>query len=106
MDRFDEYRVSERVVLKKGTRFRVSGGPLYKTKAGDLITCKARGVMTFLSAYVQGGCTYLEAISDRDGACVLHVEGERRNAMLPELVCAPYRVRSRVTGRRRRRKPK
>jgi hypothetical protein len=96
----DEHRVSARVVLRPGDRFRVSGGPYWRGSNGQRIGMAERGVMTFMRAQQRGAVVLIEARSTA-GCCVLHVAGRRRSRVDPALVCRPYRIRSRVkaTGR-------
>ena len=80
-----EYQVSPRVVLKPGDRFRVSGGPYWKTGSGEKLPMATRGVCRFVSAIRRGKLEFLIATSG-EGTVVLHVAGRRRNAMMPEMV--------------------
>jgi hypothetical protein len=98
----DEYRVSPRVVLQRGDRFRVSHGPYWRSASGKRIRMAERGVITFMRAVKRGSVVLIEARSEA-GCCVLHVAGRRRNRVDPALVCRPYRIRSRVTGSRKSR---
>jgi hypothetical protein len=98
----DEYRVSPRVVLQRGDRFRVSHGPYWRSADGKRVRMAERGVMTFLRAVKRGSVVLVEARSEA-GCCVLHVAGRRRNRVDPALVCRPYRIRSRVKGSRKTR---
>lgn len=88
----DEYRVSPRVVLRKGDRFRVGAGPYWKLSDGRKIPMAVRGVCTFVRAEKIGRRVYIEAVG-RDGSVLLHVEGRRKNKLMPEMVCRPYVVR-------------
>lgn len=88
----DEYQVSPRVTLRRGDRFRVGAGPYWRLSDGRKIPMAVRGVCTFLRAERVGKRVYLEAIA-KDGAVLLHVEGRRRNRLMPELVCRPYVIR-------------
>lgn len=88
-----EYRVSERVVLRPGDRFAVGGGPYWKLAGGDKVPMAVRGVCTFVSAERVGQRVYIHAVG-KDGAALLHVEGRRKNRLMPELVCRPYVIRS------------
>ncbi len=96
----DEYRVSARVVLRPGDRFRVSAGPYWKARSGRRYSMAERGVMVFMRAIQRGAVVLIEARSGA-GCCVLHVAGRRRNRVDPALVCRPYRIKARVraTGR-------
>lgn len=91
----NEYRVSERVVLQPGDQFRVSGGPYWRLDGGQKVPMATRGVCTFRRAIRRGRVVCLEAASN-DGAVILHVEGRRRNRLMPALVCRPYTVKSKV----------
>jgi len=88
----DEYRVSPRVVLRPGDRFKVSRGPYWRTAAGERVPVAVRGVCTLVAVLRQRSRTFLLARSG-EGTVVLHVEGRRKNRMMPELVCRPYTVR-------------
>ena len=100
-----EYQVSPRVVLKPGDRFRVSGGPYWKTGSGEKLPMATRGVCRFVSAIRRGKLEFLIATSG-EGTVVLHVAGRRRNAMMPEMVCRPYVVKSRLKEGTARRRPR
>jgi hypothetical protein len=91
----DEYRISPRVVLRAGDQFRVSGGPYWKLPDGTKLSMAARGVCRFVKATKQGRRVYIEAIA-KEGAVLLHVEGQRKNKLMPEMVCRPYKIKSRV----------
>lgn len=95
-----------RSFLEKGTKFRVKGGPYWITDSGEHIPMRARGVMTFNYAFVRGSCVFIDADSDVDGHVVLHYKGKRTNKLMAgKLVCRPYTIAGRVTGRRRRKPP-
>lgn len=94
----DEYRVSQRVVLRPGDRFRVTGGPYWRCGDGKRLAMAERGVLTFNRAIRYGSVVLIEARS-QDGYCVLHVEGRRRSRVDPALVCRPYRIKARVRPR-------
>ena len=95
-----EYRVSERVVLRAGDRFRVSGGPYYRLASGEKVPMAARGVMTFRRALRtgRGGRRVLiEASAGDEGTVILHIEGSRRSPV-PGLVPRPYRITRKLRG--------
>jgi hypothetical protein len=74
----DSYRVSPRVVLTPGTRFRARGGPLFRLGNGETIAMAAKGPFTFVRHCKRGTCEWLDAL-DRDGNYApLHVAGRRR----------------------------
>jgi hypothetical protein len=89
----NEYRVSERVVLRAGDRFRVSGGPYYRLASGEKVPMAARGVMTFRRALRtgRGGRRVLIEASAGEGTVILHVEGSRRSPV-DGLVPRPYKI--------------
>jgi len=93
-----EYRVSKRVVLQHGDRFRITAGPYWRCNDGSRIPMAERGVMTFSRAVHRGSVVLIEAHGEH-GWCVLHVEGRRRNRVDPALVCRPYRIKSRLRPR-------
>lgn len=100
-----EYRVSERVILRPGDQFRVTGGPYYRTAGGERLPMAARGVMTFVCVHRtgRGGRRVLiEARAAGEGTVILHVEGRRRSPV-EGLVPRPYRIRGRVGTRKKKR---
>lgn len=96
----EEYRVSPKVVLRPGDRFRITGGPYWKMTDGRKIPLAARGVCTFVRATRFGQRVYIEA-RNKDGSVLLHVEGRRKNKAAPEIVCRPYRIRSKIRSKKR-----
>lgn len=94
----NEYRVWERVVLRPGDRFRVTGGPCWRCGDGNRLAMAERGVLRFNRAIRYGSDVFIEA-RGQDGYCVLHVEGGRRNRVDPALVCRPYRIKARLRPR-------
>jgi hypothetical protein len=99
-----EYRLSPRVTLRPGDTIAVSRGPYWRSAGGEKLPMAARGRFRFLHALHRGRLTLLVAVG-RQGVAILHVEGRRRNKLIPELVCRAYRVR-RVGERRRPRMKK
>ena len=94
-----EYRVSPRVMLHPGDRFRVSGGPYYRLASGERVPMAARGVMTFRRALRsgRGGKRVLIEASAGEGTVILHIEGSRRSPV-PGLVPRPYRITRKLRG--------
>ena len=84
----DAYRVSERVVLVPGDQFRVAGGPYWRLDGGTKVPMATRGVCTFRRAIRRGRVVCLEATA-KEGAVILHVEGRRRNRLMPASSAAP-----------------
>lgn len=101
------YKVSEKVVLTPGARFRASGGPYYELENADGTKSRARmrdsGPFTFVGYVVQGTRRNILAWSRDGGFTVLNVGKTYRNPDLPSLVRAPYRNIRRVGVTRRER---
>ena len=101
-----EFRVSGRVTLTPGDRFRASGGPYYEIRERDGTVTRSRmrdsGPFTFVGWFKQGGRTYLKAFS-QEGFTVLNLAAEHRHPDLPDYVKAPYRNIRRVGQTRRER---
>lgn len=96
----DEYRVSARVVLRRGDRFTVTKGPYWRMADGEKVPMSVRGVCTFVRAEKIGRRVYVQAIA-KDGAVVLHVAGRRRNKLMPEMVCRPYAIKTKKRSTKR-----
>ena len=96
----NEYRVSQRVVLRPGDRFRVTAGPYWRGQDGSRIPMAERGVVTCVRIVRRGAVVLIEALGE-NGCCVLHVAGRRRNRVDPALVCRPYRIKCKVREPRR-----
>jgi len=93
--KLDRFRLSQRVTLTKGMRFRATGGPLFRLTSGATVAMGARGPFVFLAHCKLGDCEYIEAL-DRDGSFVpLHIAGPRRQVST-EIVTRPYRIRSTI----------
>jgi len=90
------YRISPRVVLEPGDRFKISGGPYYRTKDGQRLPLAARGTFRLAEVIRRRSRVYLLA-HGAEGWAMLHVEGRRRSPV-PGLVPRPYRVAKRVKG--------
>jgi hypothetical protein len=90
-----EYRVSPRVVLRTGDKFRVTGGPYVRDAEGEKIAMAYRGVCTFVRAEKTGARVHIYA-TNKTGTVLLHVAGRRRNEYVPDLVCRPYKIKGRV----------
>jgi hypothetical protein len=91
-----ELRVSQRVTLRTGDKFRAKGGPYWKTKDGVRVSLASRGPYTFHRHCAQGNYEWIESL-DRDGAFApLHIAGKRRRVD-PRIVPRPYVV----TGKKR-----
>jgi hypothetical protein len=90
------YRISPRVVLLPGDRFKVSGGPYYRTGDGRRIPLAARGTFRLAEVIRRRSRVYLLA-HGAEGFAMLHVEG-RRKSPVPGMVARPYRVTRRISG--------
>ncbi len=90
------YRISPRVVLEPGDRFKISGGPYYRTRDGQRLPLAARGTFRLAEVIRRRSRVYLLA-HGAEGWAMLHVEGRRRSPV-PGLVPRPYRVAKRVKG--------
>ncbi len=93
-----EYRVSERVILRPGDRFRIGAGPYYRLASGERVPMATRGIVTFLRAIRcgRGGRRVLLECQAGEGTVILHVAGPRSNRLVPGLVCRPYRIRGKL----------
>lgn len=97
----DEYRVSQRVTLRRGDRFRVSGGPYYRLGDGTKVPMAVRGICTFVRAVQTGSRVYIEA-RNKEGSVLLHVAGRRSNKVVPDIVCRPYKIKGRLRKEKKR----
>lgn len=88
----DEYQLSPRVTLRPGDYIRVSKGPYWKGAAGEKVRMAARGVYRYSHTARSRRQVFLICVN-ATGTAVIHVEGRRRNKLMPELVCRPYAVR-------------
>jgi len=102
-----EYTVSERVVLRPGDKFRVKGGPFYRSAEGKMPLAAGRGCgpFTFVRVSVHRSRKVIEAFDKHGQFAPLHVEGRRR-ASVPGVVPRPYQItsklRSGVSSKRRK----
>lgn len=98
---FDEYRYGPRSILRPGDRFRVTGGPVYITDAGQKIPMYERGIFRFRSFCVRGAAQWLEAVRESDHrAVVLWVGKPVRCRVIPNLHRRPYHIRAIKSSRR------
>jgi hypothetical protein len=89
----DQYRYGPRSVLVPGDRFRATGGPVYVTDDGKLISMADRGQFIFRRYCVQGTARWLEAYrADGSGLAILWVGKTSRSLAIPNLRRRPYRV--------------
>lgn len=92
-----EYRLSERVVLNRGDRIRVSAGPYFDmpNTAGHVTRTKMaeRGVMTFLAYCELGNTRWIEAYG-KSGFAALRISSDDGggSALMPGFVRRPYKI--------------
>lgn len=102
LERHDELRLSERSVLRPGTKFRATGGPQWKLADGTLISLAAKGPFLFKAYCTRGAMAYLECL-DRDGCnAILHLKG-RRQRIDEALIPRPYRLKGTIRKKKGRR---
>ncbi len=87
----ETYRVSQRVVLSPGDKFRATGGPYWKATDGSKISLKSFGPYTFHRHCQRGSLEWIEALDKAGAFCVLHIAGRRRRIDV-SLVARPYRI--------------
>jgi len=87
----DFYRVSDRVLITRGDRFRATGGPYWKGSDGTKVSLRSKGPYTFHAHVKKGAVEWIECL-DKDGSfAVLHVAGRRRR-IDGALVTRPYKI--------------
>lgn len=92
-----EYRLSERVVLNRGDKIRVSAGPYYDMPdtAGHVTRMKLaeRGVMTFLAYCELGNTRWIEAYG-KSGFAALRISNDDGggSALMSGFVRRPYKI--------------
>lgn len=94
---FDEYRVSQRVLLRPGDVFRAKGGPFWKSSTGEKISLTPKGPFKFLRYCRRGETAWIESLDKNGAFCPLHLGG-RRKRIDERLIPRPYVV----TGKKRR----
>ena len=91
----NEYRLSERSMLRPGTVFRAGNGPLFQLADGSTMPVAAKGPFVFQAAEINGERVYIHAF-DRNGQhSVLHISGERESPS-PEIIPRPYEIRNTI----------
>jgi len=102
LERHDSYRVSERVVLRKGTRFRARGGPFYRLDDGTEVSLAAKGPFTFRFHCKAGRVEWIEAVDSGGANAILHIKG-RRKTVDTAIVPRPYKLGSTIRKKARSR---
>lgn len=92
----DEYRVSERVVLRKGDLFRASGGPYYivhdETGKRVKASMAAKGPFRFISYNERGRRKWITAYSTKEGSFVALAVSRWKTIDIPNFVNRPYKI--------------
>jgi hypothetical protein len=99
----EEYRLSERVVIRKGDKFKAKGGPYWAGPNGEKIKMASKGPFTFHRHVRRGRVERIDCL-DRDGQyAALHIAGRRKS--LAGLVTRPYVIvgKKRVDRKKRAR---
>jgi hypothetical protein len=97
-----EYRIGERSVLRPGTRFRATGGPLYRLADGTEIPLFARGPFTFRCYLDTGQYQAIEATDKQGNAAILHIGGSRPPPD-DHIIPRPYKIKSLIRKKARTR---
>lgn len=92
----EEFRVSERVLIRKGDKFKAAGGPYWRLSSGEKIPLVSKGPYTFHRHCRRGKTEWVECLDKFGAFAVLHLAG-RRHRIDTSLVTRPYRI----TGRKR-----
>lgn len=87
--------------LRRGVRFRATGGPVYTTRDGGSVYMGDRGEYVFLHVVVQGARRWIQGQTDDGGTRMVYI-GPRRRSSLTGVTYAPHRIRL-VRGPRRKR---
>lgn len=85
-----EYRVSQRVVLRVGDKFRAKGGPYWKNSEGQKEKYGATGPFIFQRHCKRGSREWIEALDKTGQFAVLHIKGRRPASA--GLVPRPYTI--------------
>jgi hypothetical protein len=100
--RQDHYRVSQRVTLRCGTRFRAVGGPTFRLADGTAVPLSAKGPFLFRAHCRRGEVEWIEALDREQCLVPLHIAGPRSPACL-EVQARPYRITSTIRPKKQRR---
>jgi len=87
----DSYRLSERVLISKGDRFKATGGPYWKSKDGTQVSLTSRGPYTFHAHVTRGAIEWIECLDKDNCFAVLHIAG-RRKKIDGSMVTRPYKI--------------
>ena len=99
-ERRTEFRWSKRRLLKVGTRFSASMGPVFRLSDGSTTPLRAPNPFTFRAHCKAGDVEWSEATDGNGAATVLHIKGERPPPS-PEIIPRQYRLRKLIRTKRR-----
>ena len=101
----DEYRVSARVIIRKGDLFRANGGPYYvrRDEANKRIkmSMAAKGPFKFVAYCERGRRKWIEAFSEKEGGFVALALTRWKTCDLPNFVNRPYKIIGKKREKRR-----
>jgi len=84
------FRLSERMVLEKGDKVRVSGGPYYQSMAGNKISLGEKGLGTFVSAQEDG--TAIHVIFNGENASKYVYIGPEKTSDSTGTIFKPHKI--------------
>lgn len=87
------WRLSPRVELRPGDRFKASGGPYYRTATGRRVSMGERGVFVLLTVIVQRSAVFLQGAKPDGSVALVYVGPSRSSRVVPGLRRVPHRVR-------------
>lgn len=97
----DTLTMGPRSTLRRGDKFRATGGPVYTTRDGTEVYMGDRGEYVFLGVVVQGVRRWIKGQGD-DGSVRMVYIGPRRRSPDTGVTFKPHRIRV-VRGPRKKR---
>jgi len=99
-----ELAVSEKITLRAGDMFRVTGGPYYvkrnESRKKVRVSMAAKGPFRFMQACERGSQIWIEAISVRDNSSAVLSLTKRRSILPGAMIPRPYVVVGLVSAKR------
>jgi hypothetical protein len=99
-----ELVVSEKLTLRAGDMFRVTGGPYYvkrnESRKKVRVSMAAKGPFRFMQACERGSQIWIEAISVRDNSSAVLSLTKRRSILPGAMIPRPYVVVGLVSAKR------
>ena len=95
-----KYQYGPKSVLEPGSQFRVSKGPYYTTRNGEVIHMAERGVLEFVS--YERKQQVIHALTPKGLAAVLYVGDERPSQSVEGMTDRPYQIKSRLRRKKNR----